>query len=101
MSLLIDNVRLWAGTGAVTQPRMAVEVRDGRIAWIGPAADWPGRRATLAVVDGTARTLIPGLIDCHVLYSSPGGPDWIVRFTDPLVTLSLRAAELAGVSLRS
>ncbi len=101
MAQLIDNVRLWTGTGAVTQPNMAVEVRDERIAWVGPASDWPGRRATLAVVDGTARTLIPGLVDCHVHYSSPGGPDWIARFTDPPVTISLRAAELAGVSLRS
>src|SRR5690349_9692420 len=101
MGLLIDNVRLWDGTGAATQPRMAVEVRAGRIAWVGPAADWPGRRASVEVVDGTARTLIPGLVDCHVHYSSPGGPDWIARFTDPPATLTLRAVELAGASLRS
>lgn len=101
MSMLIDNVRLWDGTGSETQRRMAVEVRDGRIAWIGPAADWPGRRAHVEVVDGAARTLIPGLVDCHVHYSSPGGPDWIDRFTDPPATLTLRAVELAGASLRS
>jgi imidazolonepropionase-like amidohydrolase len=101
MNLLIDNVRLWDGTGAATQPRMAVEVLGGRIAWVGPAADWPGRRANVEVVDGMARTLIPGLVDCHVHYSSPGGPDWIARFTDPPATLTLRAVELAGASLRS
>ncbi len=106
MGLLIDNVRLWDGTGAgtvaaTTQPRMAVEVRAGRIAWVGPAKDWPGRRAHVEVVDGTARTLIPGLVDCHVHYSSPGGPDWVARFTDPPATLTLRAVELAGASLRS
>jgi imidazolonepropionase-like amidohydrolase len=100
-SLMIDNVRLWDGTGAAAQPRMAVEVRAGRIAWVGPAADWPGRRTQVEVVDGTARTLIPGLVDCHVHYSSPGGPDWIARFTDPPATLTLRAVELAGESLRS
>lgn len=101
MSLLIDNVRVWDGTGSATRPRMAVEVRNGHIAWIGPAADWPGRRAQVEVVDGTARTLIPGLIDCHVHYSSPGGPDWVARFTDPPPMLTLRAIELAGASLRS
>lgn len=104
MSVLIDNVRLWDGTegaGAATQQRMAVEVRDARIAWVGPAADWPGRRANMEVVDGTARTLIPGLIDCHVHYSSPGGPEWIARFTDPPATLTLRAVDLAAASLRS
>jgi imidazolonepropionase-like amidohydrolase len=101
MGLLIDNVRVWDGTGSETQPRMAVEVRDGRVAWVGPAADWPGRRANVEVVDGTARTLIPGLVDCHVHYSSPGGPDWIARFTDPPATITLRAVDLAGTSLRS
>jgi imidazolonepropionase-like amidohydrolase len=100
-SLVIDNVRLWDGNGSATQPRMAVEVRAGRIAWVGPATDWPGRRAQVTVVDGTARTLIPGLVDCHVHYSSPGGPDWIARFTDPPATLTLRAVELAEASLRS
>jgi imidazolonepropionase-like amidohydrolase len=101
MSILIDNVRLWDGTGTATQPQMAVEVRGARIAWVGPAADWPGRRANVEVVDGTACTLIPGLVDCHVHYSSPGGPDWIARFTDPTATLTLRAVDLAGASLRS
>ena len=101
MSLLIDNVRLWDGTGTASQRRMAVEVRDRRFAWIGPAAEWPGRRARVEVVDGAARTLIPGLVDCHVHYSSPGGPDWIARFTDAPQTITLRAVELAGQSLRS
>ena len=101
VTMLIDNVRLWDGTGQSPQPRMAVEVRDARITWVGPAADWPGRRANVEVVDGTARTLIPGLVDCHVHYSSPGGPDWIARFTDPSAVLTLRAVELVGASLRS
>lgn len=56
-SLLIDNVRLWDGTGSATQPRMAVEVQAGRIAWVGPALEWPGRRAQVEVVDGTAMML--------------------------------------------
>src|SRR5215469_1634530 len=101
MSILIDNVRLWNGTGETTQPQMAVEIRDARIAWIGPATEWPGRRTNVEVVDGRARTLIPGLVDCHVHYSSPGGPNWIEHFTDPPATITLRAVELAGTSLRS
>jgi imidazolonepropionase-like amidohydrolase len=101
MGTLIDNVRLWDGTGDATQTQMAVEIRDARIAWIGPATEWPGRRTQIEVVDGRARTLIPGLIDCHVHYSSPGGPNWIEHFTDPPATITLRAVELAGASLRS
>jgi imidazolonepropionase-like amidohydrolase len=40
-------------------------------------------------------------MDCHVHYSSPGGPDWIARFTDPLTEITIRSVELAEVSLRS
>ena len=83
------------------QPRTSVEILDGRIHWIGPASEWQGNRATVRIVDGRARTLIPGLIDCHVHYSGPGGPEWIARFTDPLSEISMRAVELAEASLRS
>ncbi len=80
---------------------MSVEVRDGRIHWIGSSSQWLGNRTNLRVIDGRARTLIPGLMDCHVHYSSPGGPDWIARFTDPLTEITIRAIELAETSLRS
>ena len=101
MHLLIDDVQLWDGTGSTAQSKMSVEVRDGRIHWIGPASQWQGNRATVRVVDGRARTLMPGLMDCHVHYSSPGGPEWIARFTDPLPEISMCAIELAETSLRS
>ena len=101
MHLLIDDVQLWDGTGSPAKPKMSVEVRDGRVHWVGHASQWQGNRATIRVVDGRARTLIPGLMDCHVHYSSPGGPEWIARFTDPLPEISMRAIELAETSLRS
>jgi imidazolonepropionase-like amidohydrolase len=101
MQLLIDAVRLWDGTGSPAKSKMSVEVRDGRVSWVGPASDWRGNRATVRVVDGRARTLVPGLMDCHVHYSSPGGPEWIARFIDPLPEISIRAVELAEASLRS
>ena len=101
MNLLIDDVQLWDGSGSPAQSKMSVEVQDGRIKWVGSASDWQGNRARVRVVDGRARTLIPGLMDCHVHYSSPGGPEWIARFTDPLPEISMRAVELAETSLRS
>jgi imidazolonepropionase-like amidohydrolase len=101
LRLLIDDVRLWDGTGSKAQPRMAVEIREGRIYWIGSASEWQGNRSNVKVVDGRARTLIPGLMDCHVHYSGLGGPEWIARFTDPLPDISMRAVELAEASLRS
>ncbi len=101
MRLLVDDVQLWDGTSASPTKRMSVEVRDRRVYWVRPTTDWPGNRSNIRVIDGRARTLIPGLMDCHVHYSSPGGPDWIAGFTDPLAEVSIRAVELAETSLRS
>lgn len=101
MNLLIDNVRLWDGIQATSQAKMSVEIRDRRIYWIGPAGEWQGRQAALTVIEGAARTLIPGMMDCHVHYCSPGGPNWIARFLDPLPELTLRASELTETSLRA
>lgn len=45
----------------------AVGIADGRIAWVGPASDLPGRADALAsrVHDGGGGLVTPGLIDCH------------------------------------
>ncbi len=99
--MLIDNVRVWDGTGDATQPKYAVEIRETRIQWVGPASEWRGNRNRTEVFDASAMTLIPGLMDCHVHYASPGGPDWIAHFTDPVPLVTLRYQELAETSLRS
>jgi len=101
VNLFIENVRLWDGTNAPSQTKMSVEIHNGRIHWIGATSEWQGKRANISVIDGAARTLIPGMMDCHVHYCSPGGPDWISRFLDPLPELTLRASELAETSLRA
>ena len=101
MQILIDDVRLWDGTGSPARSKMSVEVNDRKISWVGPASDWHGNRKSVPIIDGRARVLVPGLMDCHVHYSSPGGPEWIARFTDPLPEISIRALELAEASLRS
>lgn len=41
----------------------ALAVRDGRIVWVGPEADWVG--AAAEVVDAGGAWITPGLIDCH------------------------------------
>ena len=66
-SLLI-NVNLATMTegkapyGAIEQGALAIA--QGRIAWIGAAADLPHRDAA-AMLDGEGGWLTPGLIDCH------------------------------------
>jgi imidazolonepropionase len=43
----------------------AVAIRDGRIAWVGRAADLPGDFADLDVHDAGDGWVTPGLVDCH------------------------------------
>ncbi|MBI3538393.1 MAG: amidohydrolase family protein [Chloroflexi bacterium] len=99
--MLIENVRVWDGANASVREKYSVEISETRIHWLGPASEWRGNRKRTEIFDGSARTLIPGLMDCHVHYSSPGGPEWIARFTDPIGEISARYIELAGASVRS
>src|SRR5512134_1773413 len=62
--LVIRQVRVVHGDGRVT-PRATVVVRAGRVAAIA-AGDVRGGPGARREVDGTGRTLIPGLIDAHV-----------------------------------
>lgn len=58
--LFTDVGRLWTGTRALTGA--AVQVRDGRVAWVGPAADAPPDEDT---VNCGGALLTPGLVDAH------------------------------------
>lgn len=51
--------------GTITDAALAV--RNGRITWIGPMADLPGKPDTLAddVIDLAGKWVTPGLVDCH------------------------------------
>ncbi len=43
----------------------AVAARDGRIAWVGPAAELPADVRAASTVDCGGRWITPGLVDCH------------------------------------
>jgi imidazolonepropionase-like amidohydrolase len=62
--LLIRNVRVFDSEHAVLGDPSDVYVSRGRIAQVVPAGSTP--RGSFAVVDGTGRTLLPGLFDMHV-----------------------------------
>ena len=63
--LLITSVDVFDGTGSPVLHDHSVVVEGDRISWVGPAGsapELPGAR----VVDGTGRTLLPGLFNNHV-----------------------------------
>ena len=57
---------LWRGLRLASDPAdAAIAVRDGRIAWVGPAAQVPATFAQGPQHDGGGALVTPGLVDCH------------------------------------
>jgi imidazolonepropionase-like amidohydrolase len=100
-SFLIRDVTVVDGTGASPVPGQAVVVEGRRIAWLGPADQAPATSSD-AVVEGGGRTLLPGLINCHVHLTADGAPDLFAQVAgDTIPVATLRAARSAWVTLQS
>ncbi len=71
-SLLIRDVRIFAGDGKVIESG-AVLIRNGKITEVyeGKAPDPKELKAD--AIEGSGKTLLPGLIDVHTHLASPGG----------------------------
>jgi imidazolonepropionase-like amidohydrolase len=100
-NFLLRNVTVVDGTGAAPVPGQAVVVEGSRIAWIGPVESAPST-APENVVDGGGRTVLPGLINCHVHLTADGAPDLFAQAAGDTVPLAtLRAAQSALITLQS
>ena len=64
--LVFANVRLFDGETVITTTNVVVE--DGLITAVGPDVEQP---ADAQVIDGSGKTLLPGLIDAHTHVFSP------------------------------
>jgi imidazolonepropionase-like amidohydrolase len=62
---IIDNGQLFDGTGAPPAPNAAVVIRDGRIAYAGPAAGAPPVEPAATHIDARGGTIMPGLVEAH------------------------------------
>jgi imidazolonepropionase len=67
------------GIGAIRDAALAV--RDGRIAWLGPAAALPAGTAVHSDRDGGGAWLTPGLVDCHthIVYAGSRAAEFEAR----------------------
>ena len=65
--VVFQHVKLYDSDAQVFRDDMTVEVADGRIAYIGHGA-LPPLPATAQTIDGSGKTLIPGLWDNHQHY---------------------------------
>jgi imidazolonepropionase-like amidohydrolase len=62
---LVRNGRLVEGTGKPALPDAAVLIRDGRIAYAGPAAGLPELPPDTPRIDACGGTILPGLVEAH------------------------------------
>ena len=97
----IRDVSLVDGRGGPAVPGQAVIVEGTRISWIGP----PGQLAhgdRLTVVEGQGRSLLPGLINCHVHLCHDGSPDLFAQArADSPTTAALRGFLTCSSTLQS
>src|SRR3954469_12884909 len=61
----ISNAQLVDGTGAPAVPDASVLIRDGFIAYAGPAAGLPEVPPDAAYIDAKGGTIMPGLVEAH------------------------------------
>ncbi|MBI2826392.1 MAG: amidohydrolase family protein [Planctomycetia bacterium] len=62
---VIERGQLVDGTGASAVPDSAVLIRDGRIAYAGPAACAPQAPPDAVRIDARGGTIMPGLVEAH------------------------------------
>jgi imidazolonepropionase-like amidohydrolase len=101
--MLIEASQLWIGTETVPLANGVVLVRDGKVVAAGAPNDVrPLMRANAQVIRCPGKTVIPGLIDCHVHLCFPGhgisAHEFMQSTTD--VQVLLTAAANAQASLR-
>ncbi len=73
---VLKNARLIDGTGAKPLERALVAIENETILYTGNAEDWvPPEGKTFHELDLTGRTIMPGLIDCHVHIAAESLPD--------------------------
>src|SRR5687767_12710558 len=62
--IALTNVRVIDGTGAPAREDQTIVIRDGKIDWVGPAAN-AKVTGTVKIVDLKGYTVLPGLVGMH------------------------------------
>jgi imidazolonepropionase-like amidohydrolase len=88
MDTILKNITLIDGTGRNPIENAIVIIRDGRIAYAGPASDLPGAGEGIAL-DLHGGFVLPGLIDAHVHLAGSGEADSQFRADDGAMALKI------------
>ena len=71
-TVVVRNGVVVDATGAGPREDWVVVARDGRIDWMGPAAQAPGITAPHREIDARGGTVLPGFVDAHVHMTMEG-----------------------------
>lgn len=101
MATYVANVTMF--DGRTRRAKAGVLVEEGTIAWVGAHARAPRRAAGASEIDGTGRTLTPGLVDCHVHLCFDGSADFAAEARDMTsdAFATVKAIRNAEISLGS
>ena len=100
--ILFQGIRLIDGTGRSPRDGVSLLVEDGKIGWIGPQETAPEQALGAETIAAEGKTLMPGLMDCHVHFSGEATAGAYQRYLDPpLQVRLLRAATDAFDALAS
>jgi imidazolonepropionase-like amidohydrolase len=84
----LTHVRVIDGTGAPAKADQTLIIRDGKIAALGDAGRTPPP-ADAIVIDGTGKTVIPGLVMLHEHLYYPNGGGWYGNYDESFTRLYL------------
>jgi imidazolonepropionase-like amidohydrolase len=97
---VVTNGQLIDGTGCAPLADAAVVVRDGRIAYAGPAASAPHAPAEARRIDARGGTIMPGLVEAHfhaTYFNVEALEDLDIKY--PVEYVTLLAAKNARLAL--
>jgi imidazolonepropionase-like amidohydrolase len=90
--IALTNVRVIDGTGAAAREDQTIVIRDGKIDWVGPAAD-AKVTGEVKIVDLKGYTVLPGLVGMHdhMFFPMGGNPPMYsnMGFSFPRLYLAL------------
>jgi imidazolonepropionase-like amidohydrolase len=95
MSTYFADVTLFDGRSV--RRRQGLLASEGRIAWTGSHTRAPKDARKASAIEGSGRTLTPGLIDCHVHLCFDGGADFVA---EAAVTEAYAAVKCVGNAAR-
>lgn len=100
MATIFRNGTVIVGTGEVIE-KGAVVTNASTITFVGPAKKIKSSKKD-EVFDLSKKTILPGLIDCHIHLCLDGSPDPVTSIAkDSIPTLTLRSAHHARMTLEA